>query len=393
MPSSNSNPAVATGKPASSSPPQQPIAAQDDRGSATPYTTPYTMPVDPSIPSSMSSFPKRDSAPVGGIPTTFASGPLGMPIPVQLSSNAVAAPVSQPPSLTPPGQLSSNANPSGFQSTEMPNWTPPATDHAMSVLDLGDQEPVVGSAFKPKDPEPITLEQPPLEEEVTRWYQYPIRWMKGWDNNAEFGINGSSGNADTLALQTGLELKRKSKLYTLGIDIDYRVASSRNVTTEDNGRFNVDADRLLGESDWSMFAKYGMEWDKFKAFDLRINMNGGLGYHWIRQDDASFVTRVGAGASRKFGAPVDEWTPEGVFGAEGERQLTKRQKFTAKIDYFPAWEDFSNFRLVSDIAWEMLLDGSENLSLKLSATDRYDSVPQGAKKNDVYYSLLLLYKF
>ena len=29
----------------------------------------------------------------------------------------------------------------------------------------------------------------------------------------------------------------------------------------------------------------------------------------------------------------------------------------------------------------------------LAATDRYDSTPQGAKANDIYYSLLLLYKF
>ena len=48
---------------------------------------------------------------------------------------------------------------------------------------------------------------------------------------------------------------------------------------------------------------------------------------------------------------------------------------------------------VTDLAWEILLNDSENLSLKLAATDRYDSTPQGAKPNDIYYSLLLLVKF
>ncbi|TWU55142.1 DUF481 domain-containing protein [Rubripirellula reticaptiva] len=236
-------------------------------------------------------------------------------------------------------------------------------------------------------------EVPPLQNQVVRWYQYPQRWMKGWDSNAEFGIDGSGGNAETLALQTGLELKRKTDQYTFAIDVDYRQASSRDVTTEDNGRFNLDYDRVLGNPMWSAFGKFGLEWDKFKAFDLRVNTNAGLAYNWIRTDDITFITRFGAGASKEIGSPDDSWTPEAVFGFEGERQLTERQKFKAKVDYFPAWDDFTNYRLVADASWEILLDGSDNLSLKLAATDRYDSTPQGAKPNDIYYSLLLLYKF
>jgi len=236
-------------------------------------------------------------------------------------------------------------------------------------------------------------ESAPLETEVTRWYQYPSVWAKGWDSHAEFGLDGSDGNANTLAMQAGLELKRKTDRYTLGMDINYRQASNRNITTEQNGRFNVNFDRLLGDTSWSAFAKHGMEWDKFKPFDLRLNLNGGVGYYWVRSDTSTFATRFGAGASREIGAPMDDWIPEAVFGMEAERQLTSRQKLKGKFDYFPAWENFGDYRLVSDVSWEILLDGSENLSLKLAATDRYDSTPQGAKPNDVYYSLLLLYKF
>ncbi len=214
-----------------------------------------------------------------------------------------------------------------------------------------------------------------------------------WDSHAELGLDGSSGNSDTLALQTGLELKRKTDLQTFAIDMDYRQASNRNVTTEDNGRLNIDYDRLLKGTPWSTFGKFGIEWDKFKSFDLRLNLNGGVGYYWVRQDDANLITRFGSGASREFGAPDDDWVAEVVFGIDADKQLNSRNKLKAKVDYFPAWEDFSKYRLVADFAWEILLDDSENLSLKLAATDRYDSTPQGAEPNDVYYSLLLLYKF
>ena len=239
-----------------------------------------------------------------------------------------------------------------------------------------------------------TAEVAPLEEETTSWYVIPWRWLtEGWNNHAELGLDGSSGNARTLAFQTGVEMKRIAETYTLALDFDYRQASNRDQTTEDNGRFNIDYDRLLKESRWSGFGKFGMEWDKFKAFDLRLNMNGGLGYYFLRTDRSTFVTRFGAGASREIGAPDDAWKPEAVFGAEADYQLNARNKMKGKIDYFPAWEDFGDYRVVTDAAWEILLDDAENLSLKLSVTDRYDSTPQGAKPNDVYYSLLLLVKF
>ncbi len=239
-----------------------------------------------------------------------------------------------------------------------------------------------------------TVDAPPLQDEVVRWYEYPWRWMtEGWENHAEFGLDGSDGNATTLAIQTGLELKRKTDAYTLAVDLDYRQASSRTVTTEDNARLNIDFDRLMGDSNWSMFGKFGLEYDTFKAFDLRVNVNGGLGYFWIRNDRTSLVTRFGAGASKEIGSPIDDWIAEAVFGIDAEHQLNSRNKLKGKLDYFPAWEDFSDFRLVTDLGWEILLNDSENFSLKLAVTDRYDSTPQGALANDVYYSALLLYKF
>ncbi|MCG8653695.1 MAG: DUF481 domain-containing protein [Pirellulales bacterium] len=136
-----------------------------------------------------------------------------------------------------------------------------------------------------------------------------------------------------------------------------------------------------------------MEWDQFKAFDLRLNLNGGVGYHWIRDESSTLVTRFGAGASQEIGAPNDDWIAEAVFGIEAEHQITRQQKMKGKVDYFPSWEGFDDYRIVTDVSWEILLDGTDNLSLKLAVTDRYDSTPQGAEPNDVYYSMLLLYKF
>jgi putative salt-induced outer membrane protein YdiY len=236
----------------------------------------------------------------------------------------------------------------------------------------------------------------PIEEQHQVWYRtYPWMWTpwSGWTNSIELGLNGSQGNSETTSLQAGADLQRITDYYTFAIDIDYQKTEASGAQTQNNGRINFDYDRLIGESSWSAFSKLGLEYDEFKAFDLRINLNGGLGYYWLRNDNTTLVTRFGAGASREIGAPVEEWVAEAVFGYEASHQLTERQKIKGKLEYFPEWADFGNYRLVSDVSWEILLDGVDNLSLKLAATNRYDSTPQGAKPNDLFYSALLLYKF
>lgn len=218
-------------------------------------------------------------------------------------------------------------------------------------------------------------------------------WLDAWDSQAELGLDGSSGNANTLGIHTGFESTRSTKYFDVDLDFDYRQVRNRSTTTEDNGRITSDFDRVFNGTPHSAFGKFGAEWDRFKAFDLRLNLNGGYGYHWLRRDDFTLVTRFGAGASREIGAPNDQWLPEAVFGFESERHWTSKQKTKQKLEYFPAWEDFGNYRIVADLSWETVLDQADQMSLKLSVNNRYDSTPQGARRNDLYYSLLLLYKF
>lgn len=363
--------------------------------------TDYTLPDLSSVSNSLHGLPASNAG--SGAKSGAKSDAVAYTMPVDptqqvesVSGLSDSIPSLNPPTLPPPIPSYSPVGPEDSAKRKSASEkTVPLTDASNQTIGSGaaDQSNDISDDMSAQLDSAAFDGPAPLDQEVIRWYQYPRRWSKGWDSHAEFGLDGSDGNADTLAIQMGIETKRKTDLYTFALDLDYRQASSRGVTTEDNGRLNLDYDRMLRDSNWAIFSKLGLEWDTFKAFDLRLNLNGGLGYHWIRNDTTTLVTRFGAGASREFGSPVDDWTPEGVFGIEAERQLTERQKIKGKLDYFPAWDDFGDYRLVADVSWEILLDGSENFSLKVAATDRYDSTPQGALANDLYYSLLLLYKF
>lgn len=275
---------------------------------------------------------------------------------------------------------------------------------------IGCYDPTVSVAQSPEVPillpqvdppeirqESIVTPEDKIAEDVLpppdpRWYYPPIwRPSKVWDGSFELGMNGNEGNSDTLSFRVGGNLKREFKRSTLDLDVIYARAKADGVETQNNAIFNQQYDWLLGHSPWSVFQKLGLEYDEFKAFDLRLVLNGGFGYKLIESDSLELVTRFGAGTSREFRGPVDTWAPEAVFGLSYEHELTKRQKFNAKFDYLPEWGDFGDFRIASEANFEVLLDEATDLNLKVGITDRYDSTPHGARPNDFTYAIMLLW--
>ncbi len=254
----------------------------------------------------------------------------------------------------------------------------------------------------PLEPElpPSVFDQPRQVELAdhtppTTVWAYPWTWFPtdGWSNSVELGINGSDGNAQSFSFQTGARFKRETDFTLFDFRVTHNRTNANGVETQNNALMYADFERFLGDSAWTSFVKNGLEYDEFRAFDLRYNINAGLGYGFYRTDRLTVVGRLGAGASREFGGPDDAWSPEALLGGDYEHQVTDRHKLIVKVDYFPEWSNFNNFRLVSDVAWEYLVDEEGNLSLKLGANDRYDSTPNGLKPNDINYSALLLYKF
>jgi putative salt-induced outer membrane protein YdiY len=222
----------------------------------------------------------------------------------------------------------------------------------------------------------------------------PRRWLpsEGWNNSFEIGINGSTGNAESFSMRTGARIERKLDPATFTLDARYARTLANSIETQHNGLVNSNLEAELGDSRWTTFFKSSLEYDEFKAFDVRTALNAGVGYHLLKSEEATFIARFGSGVSRELGGPDDRYVPEALYGLEFERQLTGRQKFYATTDYFPDWSDYRDYRLVTNAGWEFLLDEEDNLSLKLGVVDRYDSTPHGRKPNDLDYSLLLLWK-
>ncbi len=273
--------------------------------------------------------------------------------------------------------------------------TSPASAATIQIAAVQEMDAAEGQPSP--DPQTSVDASPAVRQEVS-WSEAilagPSVWFdrQAWKGSVEFGLNGSDGNAQSLSFRTGGNLRRTTDSSLLAIDMTYARTTANSIETQNNALLGIRQDWLFGESPWTVFAATTLEYDEFKAFDVRTAVNAGFGYQLIKTDATRLIGRFGSGFSREIGGPDDSYVPEAVFGLDFERQLTKRQKLIAKSDFLPDWSDFTNYRVVTTVGWEILLDDEANLSLKVGAIDRYDSTPNGRKANDFDYSLLLIWK-
>jgi putative salt-induced outer membrane protein YdiY len=248
-----------------------------------------------------------------------------------------------------------------------------------------------------EDLSPVDPTGPPADAEsyqvgeTENWFQFAPPTLVDWDGSVELGINGTEGNAQTFSMRAGASLERETDTNIWKSELIYAKTEADSVKTQHEALLRLRYERLF-ESPWTWYVRFEALYDEFRAFDLRLVLNTGLGYRFIDTDVTKLASRAGAGVSRELGGPSDDYVPEANFGLDFERQITERQKLTFVADYYPDWRDFTNYRLVSDLAWVLLLDEASDLNLKVSVIDQYDSTPEGRKPNDLTYAILLLWK-
>lgn len=228
-------------------------------------------------------------------------------------------------------------------------------------------------------------------EEPYEFFQLS-KMFADWKSSFELGLNGSEGNSQNFNLSAGFDFARKTDSDDTKVTFRYANASNDGVETRNFALLKGRREFLFEDSPWSLFTEGLLEFDEFQAFDYRLTAATGFSYRFIDDGTTLFKTRTGLGVSREFGGPNDDWKPEATFGFDFKRKINDNQSFYCTADYYPNFEDFSDFRLITDLGWEITLDKEYHTSLKLGVIDRYDSTPEGREANDFTYSVLLLWK-
>jgi len=256
---------------------------------------------------------------------------------------------------------------------------PPAAGQLQAIPPAsGDSIPPAAAVVPPPSTTVVPTPEPP---------------PKIWEGGLELGLDGSEGNSQNFNLHFGAKLKRKTKFNILSSELDYKENSSNSVQTANKAFLDSRFEHLFQESRWTWFVHNIVDYDEFKAYDLRVSLDTGFGYQLIKNDTTSLISRFGGGTTREIGGPDDKFIPEAGFGLEGEHKLSKRQKLCASVEYRPDVTDFTDYRLNTKAAWEVLLDEEKHLSMKVGILDRYDSYADGSKPNDLDYTVTLLWSF
>ncbi len=322
--------------------------------------------------------PAAAQEPLAPLPSSMADGAIASPYPTTSSPLPIYALPAPAPTPTPEANVRVAAVPIASEPLPSPDLSAPsAVGLPDTTIDLT-TKPLAGDA--------------PCDEPL---WTAPLCWLgpTPWDSGIELGLNGSGGSSDSMSIRTGGYIKRESRFSKLDLSAYYNNTSSDGTTTQNNAELDVRNDWLLDDSSpWTLFATGTLFYDEFQAFDIQINGQSGIGYRVVDLPDMSLITRLGAGASRELGGPDEEWVPESLVGFEYDRQVCATQKLFGKLDYFPSWEDVSEYRMVAEVGWEIELVQPSNLSLKISANDRYDSTIDETDPHLMNYSVLLLLK-
>lgn len=220
---------------------------------------------------------------------------------------------------------------------------------------------------------------------------------KRWRGGFEFGVNGSDGNSDILSLRLGSNFDAKVERNAFHLDALYTLTRQDGTTRQNQAILNLRDEILFPGSPWSVFAATQVEYDEFRAYDLRAGAYAGFSYRWLKTDTTLFKTRLGAGAVREIDTgddgPPDRWVPEAVIGGDFNHRFNDRQGFVSGLDVFPNLSQLGQFRVRARAGYEILLNPERGMVLRLGVQDRYDSSPGPARRNDLNYFATLLFRF
>lgn len=261
-----------------------------------------------------------------------------------------------------------------------------------------DEKAIFKEPPKPAEP-PKTPGAPPVPplKEIPDGSLPPPPPPKLWTGGFEFGLNGTQADVDILNIKLGAFADRKTDSNRFHYDFLYTLTRQNSDSTQNQALLNARDEILFRGTPWSVFAALQLEYDEFRAYDLRTGVYAGAGYMWYETPTTVFKTRAGAGAvyelNTQRGGPRDRWVPEAVFGFDFNHRFSDRQTFLSALDIYPSLDNFGQYRIRARAAYEIVLDPEHGMVLRLGAQERYDTNPGTGPRNALNYFVTLLFKF
>lgn len=241
---------------------------------------------------------------------------------------------------------------------------------------------------------PDAADQPVIEEKPDGPFAFLSRLIEEWDHRLEVGFTGSHGNTRSSSFRLSLDSQMETAADRWNIRATYFHATDAGETSRNEFDFIVNKDWFLPDSPWLFFARGSYEYDQFRQWKQRVSGFGGMGLTLVKEDDLEIVLRAGAGVTKELKGRRD-LKPEGLISAAVIKwNFTKGQTLSTSHTFFPALDEFGEFRLLSDLVWQIRVSDVDGLSLRFGLENEYQTDPgAGQRRNDFKYYGALVFEF
>lgn len=215
----------------------------------------------------------------------------------------------------------------------------------------------------------------------------------GWTGGVDLGLNGASGNSDSLNGRLAITGKRANERHDTSVSLEGAHAAAAGAESVTRGAAAARNDWKFTESRWGLFAQGRLEYDDSQDWTWRLSGFAGPSFQAVRNERTGLKFRVGAGGSREFGGRRRDVQPEMLVGMDVEHRLSARSRLYSTLEAIPDLSDWPDGRLEARAGYEVLLDPESRMNLKLGVVDRYATDPGSAERNDVEYFITLGWSF
>jgi hypothetical protein len=207
-----------------------------------------------------------------------------------------------------------------------------------------------------------------------------------WNQNVRLGFGYQEGQKTSADLSISYHADQTVDEHKITLDSTYRFSESERERTANRFTSVWGNKWYQSNSRWDIFTNIQYDWAEFQSWDQRLLGDLGIEFEIYKQTkgDSSFVlsARLGSGFRKEFHSMDTDVIPEGLLGLTIDWSISTLQKFTADTTWYPDYEDASNYRLVTNAAWNIKLDMKNDLSFSIGVHHEYDSVVDAGIKND-----------
>jgi putative salt-induced outer membrane protein YdiY len=214
-----------------------------------------------------------------------------------------------------------------------------------------------------------------------------------WKSEVEIGINGSTGNSESVSIHLGYSGSYKDENHGWKWATAYDKARNNGSISRKQFFADLLKDWYWNSSPWFAFTQGRYDWDEFKDWDYRLSASTGVGYEFVKNDAWYVVGRFGLGGNKTYGDEDEVFTREATLELDSAWKISERESVDFKTTFYPSLDERGEYRNISSFNWKMsMFEQRGKLAMKIGLINDYDSQPEAdTEHSDFKYHLSLVW--